>query len=395
MTRPAALVQNAVYASNVFHYQHVVQAMNHVAANVTLARRFEVSREMVDRLRRSRAPIALVRLLERRAVSAVPGVSAVGIGAAQFVMPLMARMPSLNTSRVIEEVIRSESRQVARKTGGAELFQFVEGLGHASLDKRSFPIAICERRHLHHAVLESDPGTVGTFPTRIRSDPIGSILDFEYSASDAIMVYSDVARQSFIDRGFVPSRVFVAPLGFEIPSSARSTIPRDAHMIAFVGRGDVHKGLDVAVEAVRSLGAPYFLEVAGPASEEVRAWLGRQSHVRYRGILNRAELHTLYATTCALVAPSIESFGYAALEGASLGARLVCATTTGAREFIPADSHLVVSGRDPDVWAAAIIDAQDQLSPIDASSSVRDALQDLSWQASASRVASLYSSLMA
>lgn len=372
--------RRAFYASNVFHYRHIVGALQSVADDVTLAARFEVSEDLVRRARTFRVPNKAVSLLERRVIEDQLPVARVGLGPGQFLLPLMARVDRLNTLSVLRRAIDMESQAVARRVPGHDIFWFMEGLGHRALAKSRFELAVCERRHFHHEVLEGDPGVVGDFPFRFRPDPIGDMLNAEYEQADLISVYSQVARQSFLDRGFDPNKVVVTPLGFPQLTFEDGHEARNPHVIAYVGRCDAFKGIDVAVAAVKALGAPFRLEVAGPAADYVRGWLAQQRHVDYRGILGLNDLTELYRRAGALISPSIESFGYAALEGAAHGAPLICSTFTGAREFLPPGSCTVVDGREPEEWASAIVMAMRRSPDIN---DIRSALESLSWQRSA------------
>jgi glycosyltransferase involved in cell wall biosynthesis len=380
--------QRGFYASNTFHYRHVVGGMQRVVDEVTLAARFEVSPETVRRLRRWPLSAGPASLLNRRAVQRMDGVRYVGLGPGQFLPPLMGRIDALNTLPNVRRTHVWEARAVAGHAAriDADVFWFMEGLGHRALGQRSFDFSVCERRALHHAVLETDPGIVGDFPFSRRPDPIGDLLQFEYDNASVICVYSRVARDSFLERGFQPDRVLIVPLGVSSPVVDDLAESRDPNLVSFVGRCDAFKGIDVAVAAVAQLGSQYRLEVAGPASERVQRWLSTHPRVNYRGILAHQELVSLYRRSGVLVSPSIESFGYAAFEGAAHGAHLVCSTRTGASEFLPDGSHLVVPGRDPEQWAEAIRAASHSRPNV---AQIRTAVQALSWANSANAVEKL------
>lgn len=383
--------QRAFYACNVFHYHHVVAAMRSAGLDVTLATRFELSPAHFDQMRHLPLPAVALEMARRRVVERPADLRVVGLGPGSLIMPLTARVNLMPEPIAMRRSVDWQGRWVTPRVGEVDLFQFSEGLGHRVLERGFGGVSICERRHLHHAALESDPGSVGDFPYRDRPDPIGDFLDVEYAAADRIAVYSNVARDSFLERGFDARKVVITPLGLPPLDHGGVVPPREAHRVAFVGRGDAFKGLDIAVAAVKAMGSPYRLEVAGACTAEVKDWLARQPHVDFLGILGRTELRDLYRRSQVLLNPSIESFGYAALEGASHGARLVCSPMTGAREFLPKGSHRVVAGRDPLVWAAACLEASTD--PVDTSREVRAALESLTWSASAERLVDLYSAL--
>ncbi|MBZ5734894.1 glycosyltransferase [Nocardioides sp. TRM66260-LWL] len=377
-----------LYATNVFHYRHVLEAMGALCDDVALVRRFEVT---PAQLRRARAlPPRARALLERRVVEQPAGVDVHGLGAAQFLLPLSARTGRLDPARTYRRSVLAQSRRVARVVRGTrpDLFQFAECLGVETLRSGFDGVAVCERRHLHHAALEGDPGAVGDFPHVDKPDPVADVLAEEYERAHLIVVYSDVARRSFLERGFAPERVVVTPLGVPTPPPlppADRRPARERHRIAYVGRTDAYKGIDLAVAAVERLGAPFHLHVAGPSSPRVLDWLATKPFVTHHGILGREALTELYLRSSVLLAPSIESFGYAPMEGAALGAHLVCADTTGAAEFLPADACVLGStagdGRDPAAWAA-LVEAASVVDPdaeVERVARVRGALEALAW----------------
>lgn len=382
----------AFYASNVFHYHHVVAAMAALTDDVTLASRLEITPQLLDRARRWRAPGPALRLLERRAVESADDAARVGIGAGQYLLPLMARVDALDRDAVLRFSVSRQSRAVARRAADVDLFQFTDGLGHRALERGFSGRAVCERRHLHHEALEGDPHAVGGFPSSHRPDPVGDYLDLEYARADRIFVYSEVARHSFLVRGFDPAKVVVTRLGFPAQHYDDEAEQRDPYLVAFVGRCDAFKGIDIAATAIRELGAPYRLQVAGYASTEARAWLARQPAVDYLGILGREKLTSLYRRSAVILMPSIESFGYAPLEGAVHGASLVCSDQTGAREFLPPGTHTVVTGRDPAVWAEAVRGAPRRSTSELAA--VRAAVGELSWDRSALATAAALAEVM-
>ncbi|WP_374757284.1 glycosyltransferase [Leifsonia sp. AK011] len=310
-------------------------------------------------------------------------------GLSQFLLPAIARTPWSHGPRDIRFVTSQYARRVARISPRADVFHFIEGLGYRSLRQTDFALSICERRNFHHAVYESPLEPNLDFPENAVPDPIGAILEEEYSRADRILVYSEVARESFLSRGFDPLKVSVAPIGLgsQLPQTARR---RDPHLFLYVGRGNIFKGIDVAVAAITSLGQPYRLVVAGPASAEVQRWLRQFPNVAYRGILGREALRELYSTASALLSPSVESFGLAAWEGIGHGLRLIASDTMGATEYIPAHLRTVLVGRDVQAWCEAVL-AND--SSIDDETRRRDglaAVNAMSWERASSALDSIY-----
>lgn len=345
---------SALYATNVFHYDHVLAAMSSVFDEIGLLRRFEISQKSIAQMNKMRIPQQAVDLLARRVreQSEIPSLVR-DLGPAQIVLPILARS-GLNIRPMHTKWVTSAyARRVAAASKDYDVLHFVEGLGFRALDKHQFSYSICERRNFHHSVFEQQLETLEGFPSNGRPDPLAKILEFEYEASDYILVYSNAAKKSFTDRGYSPEKVLVAPIAVseQLP---RIQVERDPYRLIYVGRGDVHKGIDVAVAAVRLLGGPYRLTVAGPMSPAVRNWLSTKDHVDYVGILNRRQLRQLYSSTAAMVLPSTESFGLAAAEAVHHGLPLICSEMTGIAEYLPPEAKTVVPGRDAATWAREI-----------------------------------------
>jgi len=389
-------MSGALYATNVYHYDHVLLAMDELFDDVGLVRRLELTPENIRQLRYLRLPKPMVEILSRRVreASLLPNrVSSLGMG--QLFDPLAARVGySLRPSH-IRAINASYARQVQRKSKNYDYLHFVEGLGYKALSKNEFELAICERRNFHHEVFEEQLDLIGGFPINGRPDPITDVLEYEYANSDYILVYSQAVKKSFLSRGFEDERIKVVPIGIG-PQLGRLTLPRHPSQLIYVGRGDAFKGLDVAVATVKAMGGPFRLKVAGPMPPVVMAWLSRQNCVDYLGILNRFELRQLYSTSAAMILPSTESFGLAAAEAVYHGLPLVCSDRTGIAEYLPLASRKIVAGRDPLEWASAVSqvlgDSADE-TPC-AVSAIDKAFRDLTWTATARKMRETYESMV-
>jgi len=293
---------------------------------------------------------------ERRIVKPVPEIAYASIGPSDYLVALMARSPLGLTPVHARLATKAMSKRVAKHTPGADIFQFVQGLGHAGLRHGMIKYAICECRTLHYKEFETDLEVYNGFPFEPALHPTRDIAEEEYEQIDRIVVYSEVAANSFVRRGVSRSKIHVAPLFIAAPNVVKPILgkERDPYHVLFVGRGDAFKGLDVAVGAVEQLGSPFRLSVAGSASNRVRNWLSGRDAVYYAGVVDRASLDRLYGEASIFVAPSMESFGLAALEAAGAGMLVLCRETTGIHEHLSSSATTVVVGRKIDDWASAI-----------------------------------------
>jgi len=352
------------YATNVYHYDDALAAMRSHFDHVTLQRRFEPDQNGIELLDKIPGTAVLRNRMNRRLRDAPSADRLVGLGAAQFSIPMLGLIGRPAPGALIRCVNHQSAKAVARALRHTEVFQFVEGLGHVALQKRStsFEYSVMERRNLHHEVFETAIPTFLGFPQRARLDPLRSYLTEEYERADQIVVYSKVAAASFEARGFDTRRLVVAPLAVHTSfaggsrpgtpsqsSSSSSTAP-----LLYVGRGDAYKGLDLAVATVRALGAPLKLRVAGPAPREVIEWMRQFPQVEYLGVVSRSTLSTLYTQSSALLAPSVESFGLALLDAAAHGLHVFCRETTGASEFLLPSQFTKIRGRELSDWTNAV-----------------------------------------
>ncbi len=353
--------ERAVHATNVFHYHHVIKAMHVAEFDPTLLGRWELDETAYSKFEGSRAvPTCVGSLVARRRTrDLTEDVSVSGLGLAQLVAPLMARAPMIGMSGwQYRAVTRRYAARAASVAHGARLVHPIEGLAHRlpDIDRKRLALVL-ERRNFHHAVFEQDIEAYGGFPSAVRRDPIGNLLDYEYEIANKVVVSSDVARASFINRGINPDKVVTIPLPIAPAITSRNGVGSrefDSSQLLYVGRGEVYKGLDVAVEAVRLLGRPHRLIVAGPAPRRVQEWLKKKEHVEYLGICGRTTLENLYRSSRCLLLPSVESFGLVSFDATRLGLPVICRETTGASQYLPPETVTVVQGRRPEVWAETI-----------------------------------------
>ncbi len=202
--------RRAVHASNVFHYGHVVAAPQRSDYAMSVFRRLEFTEAQVRRVETLPGGGAFAALMRRRpTVTLDPEVRVRSLGPEQFVFPLFARLPRVGLApQAYHAATRENARRVARETRGAQLLHFIEGLGVASLRQRCAETTVMERGNLHHEVFEADIEVHGGFPFTLTPDPLRDVLEEEYASSDRILTYSDVARNSFLERGHPPGKLW-------------------------------------------------------------------------------------------------------------------------------------------------------------------------------------------
>jgi glycosyltransferase involved in cell wall biosynthesis len=172
--------------------------------------------------------------------------------------------------------------------------------------------------------------------------------------SDATWLFnSDYMRRLTLDRWALP-RAEVAHPG--IPSSLFPPAPRPEWRwrLAYVGRIDERKGIDVAVEALALLPRSATLAVVGSGDEAHLHMLGEQ--VRERGLNGRVtfsersrdELHAEYAAADVIVFPVRwdEPWGLVPLEAMAVGTPVAATATGGSAEYLRHERNCLVFERD-------------------------------------------------
>lgn len=161
----------------------------------------------------------------------------------------------------------------------------------------------------------------------------------EYEAADAIIVPSEIARRTFVDRGVPAGKVFVNRLGvdtsqFSPPESSRENkVP----VILFVGMLSARKGTADLLEAFAQIEQRAELVCVGPVDPEFQNVLNRlpSSNVTLLGSVSRADVHDAYRTADIFCLPSVEEgFGMVVLEAMASGLPVVVSDQVGAADLI-------------------------------------------------------------
>lgn len=117
-----------------------------------------------------------------------------------------------------------------------------------------------------------------------------------------------------------------------------------------------HKRIDIAVEAFNRLRLPLVVVGAGPHRRRLHAIAGPT--IRFTGRVDDARVAELLSTCRALVVPSVEEFGIAAVEAQAAGRPVIAAGSGGAIETV-ADG---VTGK---LWSGGVEELVDAISAFD------------------------------
>ena len=204
------------------------------------------------------------------------------------------------------------------------------------------------------------------------------------AAADALIANTDAEAASLVSLyEACPDNVSVVSPGVDLykftagdgRKAAREAIglPQDAHILAFVGRIQPHKGPEVLIRAVAEMlnHSPHLRPklitiIMGGASgsglgeverlKDLVSWLNISDVVRFENPVPRAALPQWYRAADLVCVPSYsESFGLVALEAQACGTPVVATAVGGLRTAV-ADgiSGVLVDGHDARAWSSVL-----------------------------------------
>jgi D-inositol-3-phosphate glycosyltransferase len=204
------------------------------------------------------------------------------------------------------------------------------------------------------------------------------------AAADALIANTDAEAASLVSLyEECPDYVSVVSPGVDLYTfttgngrkAAREAVglPQDAHILAFVGRIQPHKGPEVLIRAVAEMlnHSPHLRPklitiIMGGASgsglgeverlKDLVSWLNISDVVRFENPVPRAQIPQWYRAADLVCVPSYsESFGLVALEAQACGTPVVATAVGGLRTAV-ADgiSGVLVDGHDPRAWSSVL-----------------------------------------
>ena len=204
------------------------------------------------------------------------------------------------------------------------------------------------------------------------------------AAADALIANTDAEAASLVSLyEACPDNVSVVSPGVDLykftagdgRKAAREAVglPQDAHILAFVGRIQPHKGPEVLIRAVAEMlnHSPHLRPklitiIMGGASgsglgeverlKDLVSWLNISDVVRFENPVPRAALPQWYRAADLVCVPSYsESFGLVALEAQACGTPVVATAVGGLRTAV-ADgiSGVLVDGHDARAWSSVL-----------------------------------------
>src|SRR4051794_16436982 len=195
-----------------------------------------------------------------------------------------------------------------------------------------------------YATEASKAPVVATFHTYSTS---GLVNRFAASFVGARRLYSKLSARIAVSEAaqwtaqrYYGGRYRIVPNGVDLSAArADDTRPHEELRIVFVGRAEERKGLPVllrAFEALRGVGVPAKLTVAGPTAEEVEPLLLDREGIEIAGQVDEDTKWRLLGAADVLCAPSLggESFGMVLTEAFASGTPVVASDIAGYRDVV-------------------------------------------------------------
>jgi phosphatidyl-myo-inositol alpha-mannosyltransferase len=217
-----------------------------------------------------------------------------------------------------------------------------------------------------------------------------------YAKLSARIAVSEAAQ--WTAQRYYGGRYRIVPNGVDL-SAARPNHagPGDELRAVFIGRAEERKGLPVllrAFEALRGVGVPARLTVAGPTPEEVEPLLLEPEGIEIAGHVDEAEKWRLLGEADVLCAPSLggESFGMVLTEAFASGTPVVASNIAGYRDVARhgRDGLLVPAGDAVALGEALLELASDPARRSEMADAARERAERFAWPTVAREVESVY-----
>ncbi len=220
----------------------------------------------------------------------------------------------------------------------------------------------------------------------------------EYEETDYICVPSDVALQSFLDRGVPRARLLKVPYGVDLTQFTPGYASGRPFRILTVGAG-LRKGTPYLLQAVAGLGRlDHELWVAGALPPDLAPVLRRApAPFRHLGALSHRELAEVYRTASVFVLPSIEEgLSLALLEALASGLPVVATPNTGAEDVVTHGREgFLVPARDPGALRDALLALyEDEVLRRSMGEAALETARQWTWEAYGDRAVRAYARLL-
>lgn len=175
--------------------------------------------------------------------------------------------------------------------------------------------------------------------------------------TDYILTLSSFARQSLVDNGIDPSRIYEVNLGIDIQNFTVVPKPKDGRFrVLFVGTITYRKGVDLLLQTFRNLALPNAeLTLVGPISDGKDLLAQCTDTIRHVPFLHHDELVHYYQQADVFVFPSyLDSWAQVVLEAMACGTPVIVTENTGAKDAVAKGGGFIVPTGDERALAEKI-----------------------------------------
>jgi glycosyltransferase involved in cell wall biosynthesis len=156
-----------------------------------------------------------------------------------------------------------------------------------------------------------------------------------------LIVATQYMKDELLVNGFASSRIQILPPVTQYSDSDLRSTFNSRNLILYVGQVIRGKGVDVLLESLAQVTAPFTCLIFGDGNhrsycEKLGRKLGLQDKVIFKGFVSQAELKAYYQECSTVVMSSVwpEPFGAAGLEGMRYGLPVVAFDAGGIREWL-------------------------------------------------------------
>lgn len=245
-------------------------------------------------------------------------------------------------------------RMALRYIEPCDLFHFVSGIGYrcARKARELGSKVVCDFRAVYPdsevSILREEYERLGLEYRASRSSLMFDIYKREFSVSDYLILPSQYARETFIQAGMEPEKIFVVPYGVELGifnqgsgfEAVQGEREKDIFRVIYAGRLIPEKGIFYLIEAFNKLEIPDSeLILVGHIDPSVQPLLDRHQskdpRIKIIGQVSKQELAEYYRGSSVFVFPSLfDSFGLVILEAMASSLPVIATENSGSREAI-------------------------------------------------------------
>ncbi|MCU4187146.1 glycosyltransferase family 4 protein [Acidiferrimicrobium sp. IK] len=260
-------------------------------------------------------------------------------------------------------VVRDFDQWASKRLGRPSVVNALSGFATATVTRASAEgVAVCCDRGSWHIeeqkrVLDEEAERIGA--PLVRFDRFMAERELqEYDLADRILVPSERARRTFLDRGISAERVVTIPYGVDVTEFVPGAPPQPGAIVS-VGTVGMRKGHRYLVDAFRSLStSAASLTLVGPVEPGWDALLGlSRGDVRSVGAVSRGRvIEELQRASVFALASIEEGLALVLAQAMACGLPVVATESTGVRELVedgveglivaPADSAALAEALD-------------------------------------------------